>query len=149
MEIIHLLNQTKTQTVSYFNLSENDLQKTYGEGKWSVKKILVHLADAESVLHERIKRIIAEPKQVIWAFDQDLWCKNLNYEAFPLEISKSLFLANRDSIIYLATKYYSSHGSKEFIHNLTGIRTLTDEFNKVATHNQDHLNQIKTALLSN
>ena len=146
MNIITKLIETKRQTEIYFDLSENDLQKTYSIGKWNVRKILIHLADTESVLHERIKRIIAEPKQVIWAFDQDLWCKNLDYENFPLEISKSLFLANRQSIIFLADKFYQEMGDKEFVHSQTGLRTLKDEFEKVANHNQGHLNQIEIAL---
>jgi len=147
MEIIALLTETKNETVKYFDLPSEDLSKSYGQDKWNVKKILVHLADAESVLHERIKRIIAEPKKVIWAFDQDLWCENLDYEHFPLQLSKDLFIANRNSIIFLATKYYQELGKKEFIHSETGIKTLKDEFDKVAFHNQAHINQIKTALL--
>lgn len=146
MNIIEQLTETKSQTETYFDLEENDLRKTYGVDKWNVRKILVHLADAESVLHERIKRIIAEPKQVIWAFDQDLWCKKLNYETFPLALSKSLFSANRESLIYLADKFYQKLGEKEFVHNQTGIRTLKDEFDKIANHNQGHLKQIEIAL---
>ena len=148
MDIILLLTETKKETEKYFDLPQEDLIKTYAKGKWAVKEILVHLADAESVLHERIKRIIAEPKQVIWAFDQDLWCNNLDYRNFPLEISKDLFMANRRSILFLATKYYIQFGNKEFIHSQTGLRTLKEEINKVALHNQGHLTQIRTALVT-
>ena len=147
MEIITLLTETKNETVKYFDLPPENLSKSYGQDKWNVKKILVHLADAESVLHERIKRIIAEPKKVIWAFDQDLWCENLDYEHFPLQLCRDLYIANRNSIIFLAAKYYQELGKKEFIHSETGIKTLKDEFDKVAFHNQAHINQIKTALL--
>lgn len=146
MKIIKKLSETKIITEAYFDLPENDLQKSYGIGKWNIRNILVHLADAESVLHERLKRIISEPKKVIWAFDQDLWCKNLNYESFPLEISKGLFSANRQSVIYLANQYYQHLGSIEFVHSETGIRTLKQEFDKIANHNAEHIKQIKLAL---
>ena len=149
MDIVTLLTDTRLETAGFFDLPPQSLLKTYGEGKWNIQQILVHLADAESILHERIKRVIAEPKQVIWAFDQNLWCTNLDYENYPLEISKSLYLASRQSIIYLATNYYIKSGDKEFIHSETGLRTLKDEFDKVAVHNQGHINQIKTALLTN
>ena len=76
MNIRTKLIETQKQTELFFNLSETDLKKTYGKNKWNIRNILVHMADAESVLHERIKRIIAEPKQVIWAFDQDRWSEN-------------------------------------------------------------------------
>jgi hypothetical protein len=94
----------------------------------------------------RIKRIISEPKQVIWAMNQDLWCENLEYKTFPLEISQAIFLASRQAVIYLAQKYYTTLGNKEFVHSETGIRTLKDEFDKVALHNQSHIGQIKLAL---
>jgi DinB superfamily len=148
MQIVELLTASKLETEKYFNLPAKELSKTYAPGKWDIKKILVHLADAESILHERIKRVIAEPKQVIWAFNQDFWCTNLEYSNFPLEISKSLYLANRQSIIYLADKFYTKLGSNEFIHSETGLKTLQEEFDKVALHNQGHINQIKAALLT-
>lgn len=148
MDIINQLIETKAQTEDYFNLPENDLQKIYGINKWSIRKILVHLTDAESVLHERIKRIIAEPKQVIWAFNQDLWCEKLKYEIFPLKISKCIFASNRQSIIYLAENFYLKFGNREFVHSETGIRTLKQEFDKVVTHNIGHIDQIELALKS-
>jgi len=146
MQIVTQLTDTRNITEKLYDLAEEDLQKTYAPGKWTVKQILVHLADAESVLHERIKRTIAEPGQVIFAFNQDLWCDNIGYESFPLAISKQLFLANRESIIFLADKFYETLGSNQYVHSEAGIRTLKDEFDKVALHNQSHLNQIQQAL---
>lgn len=146
MDLLNLLTNTLNETSKYYNLTENDLCKSYDDGKWTIKQILVHLSDAEGVLLYRIKRIISEPKQIIWAFEQDLWCKNLDYTNFPLEISKAIYLANRQTVIYLAEKYYNILGHKEFVHSETGIRTLKDEFDKVALHNQGHIEQIKLAL---
>lgn len=146
MSLSLLLEQTKQQTLSYFELPEEALRKTYGEGKWNIHQILVHLADAESVLYDRIRRVISEPRQVIWAFQQDAWAENLQYEQYPLALSKNVYAAVRDSIIYLAEKYYLSHGAKEFVHSETGVRTLKDEFDKVAAHNLNHLRQIEAAM---
>lgn len=146
MDITVLLQETQTRTVPYYDLAATELAKAYTPGKWSIKKILVHLADAEAMLHERIKRVIAEPRQVIWAFDQDRFCNNLDYENYPLHLSKALFLANREAILFLADKFYTTSGSNEFIHSETGLRTLQDEFDKVVTHNQNHLHQIEAAL---
>lgn len=146
MNIINELRSTKEVTLPYFDLSEEELKKTYGEGKWSAKQILCHLADAETVLYDRIRRVIAEPKQVVMAFEQDEWAKNLDYDSFPLNISQSIYCNVREAIIYLARKFYESQGHKEFIHSRTGLRTLKPEFDKVAEHNRTHLEQIKTAL---
>ena len=112
--------------------------------------LLVHLTDAETVLYDRIKRIISEqPRPVLWAFDQDSWAAHLDYETIPLETSKQIFSAVRDAIIHLASKYYVSHGDLTFVHSGTGLRTLKDEIDKVAWHCDQHLKQIETALNKN
>lgn len=146
MDLIKNLQTTGAETLAFFDLPAEDLAKTYAPGKWTVREILIHIADADSVMHERIKRVIAEPKQVIWAFDQDNWCKNLDYRHFPIAISKALFDATRRSIIFLAEQYYASHGQRPFVHSETGLRTLQDEFDKIAWHNAGHLDQIRQAL---
>ena len=41
---------------------------------------------------------------------------------------------------------YLPNGRREFVHSETGVRTLKDEFDKVAWHNEHHLEQIEQAL---
>lgn len=147
--LITMLENTKNQTLAFYDLPKEDLKKRYASNKWNILKIVHHLADSESVLNERIKRIIAEPKQVIWAFKQDLWCSKLDYNTFPLEISKASFLANRNSTLYLVDHFYEKFSERVFVHSETGLRTLKEEFEKVAIHNQGHLNQIQIALSNN
>lgn len=146
-ELLKELRQTKIATLKYFDLSERDLQKTYGKGKWSVRELLHHIADAETVLYDRVRRIIAsEHPPVIWAFNQDAWNAGLVYKTFPLKINKTIFIATRTAVEYLVTEHYEKIGGKEFIHSETGLRTLKEEFDKFAWHNQHHLNQIELAL---
>ncbi len=47
---------------------------------------------------------------------------------------------------HLIDAYHDAYSQKEFIHSETGLRTLKMEFEKVAMHNQTHIEQIKTAL---
>lgn len=147
MEILKGLQQTQAQTLAYFNLQESDLDKTYAEGKWTVRELLHHLADAETVLYDRIRRGIAKPNQVVWGFDQDEWCKNLEYKKMPLHLNQKVYESVRASVIFLAERYYESLGENTYVHNETGKRTVKDEFDKVVWHNEHHLKQIKQALI--
>jgi hypothetical protein len=146
MEIIEKLEATRDKTLELFQLSEAELGRSYGPGKWSVRFILHHLADAETVLFDRIRRVLSEGRRVIWAFDQDAWAKSLDYSRLPLTLSRNIYQSTRAGIIYYARIHYDEHGLLEFVHNETGVRTLKDEFDKVAGHNQQHLEQIRTAL---
>jgi DinB superfamily len=148
MEIIDKLESTRDRTLRYFDLPEADLRKAYGSGKWSVRFLLHHLADAETVLNDRLRRTISEPRSVLWAFDQDAWSKGLDYETLPLDVSRGIYEATRAGIIYLAREHYARNGHLEFVHSETGVRTLKDEFDKVGTHNEGHLAHIETALAS-
>lgn len=148
MEIIDQLIESKAKVLSYFDLPAETLTRTYAEGKWNIRQILVHLADAESVLCERIKRTIAEqPKPVLWSFNQDAWAAHLDYNTFPLTASKQMFSGVRDGIIHLVSKYYISHGDLPFVHSESGLRTLKDEMDKVAWHCKGHLEQIERAIV--
>jgi hypothetical protein len=129
-----------------FDLDEDSLARTYAPGKWPVRFILLHLADAETVFFDRIRRVLSEPRQVLWVFDQDAWARGLDYSNVPLDVSRRVYDSVRSAIIYYATMYYADKGHLEFVHSVTGVRTLTDEFDKVAVHNAHHLDQIRTAL---
>ena len=148
MDTIDRLEATKVKTLAYYDLGDDQLEQTYEPGKWTVRYLLHHLADAETVLYDRIRRVISEPRPVVWAFDQDAWAQGLNYARQPLALSRSIFKAARTGVIYQAQQHYARIGHLEFVHSETGVRTLKDEFDKVVWHNEHHLDQIKRALAS-
>ena len=146
MQLIRELERTRDETLRYFSLSQEDLARSYAPGKWSVRFILHHLADSETVLFDRIRRVLSEPRQVLWVYDQDAWARGLDYARLPLDISRQIYESVREAIIYYAGIHYEEKGHLEFVHSATGVRTLKDEFEKVASHNEHHLDQISLAL---
>jgi hypothetical protein len=146
MDIVTRLEAARDKTLKHFNLSEEQLSRSCAPGKWSVRFLLHHLADAETVLYDRVRRTISEPRQVVWAFDQDGWAKNLDYAAMPLDISRRIYESVRSGVVHQARLHYQSRGHLEFIHSETGVRTLKMEFDKIAAHNEHHLGQIEAAL---
>ena len=146
MKIVEDLIATRDKTLSFYDLPETKMYLTYRPDSWCVKEILHHLADAETVLYERLKRPLAEPAPVMWVFAQDEWCKKLDYRNTPLEINRAVFTAVRNAIISMAPRFYESHGHLIFNHSRMGIRTIKEEFEKVVWHNQNHLDQIEQCL---
>jgi hypothetical protein len=145
-ELIRSLERTRDDTLKYFSLADAELARTYAPGKWSVRHLLNHLADAEIVLNERLRRAISEPGRVIWFFDQDDWAKALDYPTRSLETQKPVFTALRASMIDLVRRHYESVGTREFVHSKSGLNTIKSEFERVASHNEGHLVQIRQAL---
>jgi len=146
MPLIADLEATRDETLRYFDLGDHDLDRSYAPGKWSIRFLLHHLADSETVLYERIRRVLCEPRQVVWFYDQDAWARGLDYARIPLDLSRQMFEVVRRGIIYHARLRYEKDGAVEFVHSTTGLRTLKQEFDKVAEHNAHHLGQIRAAL---
>ena len=146
MDLVERLERTRAETLELYALDDAALERRYAPGKWTVRQILHHLADAETVLFDRIRRVIAEPRQVIWAFDQDAWADKLGYATKPLSLSRDLYDATRPGVIHYAQAHYERDGDLEFVHSEIGVRTLRQELDKVADHNRGHLDQIGIAL---
>jgi hypothetical protein len=144
--LVTRLEESRRRTLECFRLPAPALDLTYAPGKWSVCLILHHLADTEAVLYERIRRVISEPKGVIWAFDQDAWATGLDYATYPLPISERIFDALRSGMIHLVHSHLTRSGGRQFVHSQSGVRTLREEFEEVARHNDHHLRQIEQAL---
>src|SRR6266446_2338484 len=64
---------------------------TPASGKWSIRQIAAHLADAELVGAHRFRQVIAEDNPTLIAFDQDAWTKNLDYSRRNAEQSIETF----------------------------------------------------------
>ena len=144
--LIQELERTRDETLQCFALSRVDLARAYGPGKWSVGYILHHLSDSETVFFERIRRVLSEPRPVLQVMDQDAWALSLDYSRVPLDISRRVFESVRNAIIYYAGTYYERSGHLEWVHSVDGVRTLRDQFDQVAAHNEHHLSQVRVAL---
>jgi hypothetical protein len=144
--LIRELSRTRDETLGYFTLGDADLARTYGPGKWSVRFLLHHLTDSEVVFTERLRRVISEPAMIVWYYNQDEWAKALDYATRPLDASRPVYETLRNAIIADARRHYERDGALQFVHSTMGRRTLKDEFDKVAAHNEHHLSHIRLAL---
>ena len=83
-------------------------------GKWSIRQIIAHLADAELVCAQRIRQIVAEENPTLIAFDQDAWTRNLDYARRKpkqsLETFRRLRAENYELLRGLAAEAYARTG---------------------------------------
>src|SRR5262245_13411871 len=56
-------------------LSEDKANYAYGEGKWTVKEVIGHLADGERVFSYRLTRIARGDATPLPGFDENAWAK--------------------------------------------------------------------------
>jgi len=145
MNLMRELERTRDETLQYFSLDQGALARTYAPGKWPVGHILHHLSDSETV--SSIASVACSASPVRWSGDgPGCLAKGLDYARVPLDISRQVYESVRNAVIYYAGVHYERSGHLEFVHSVDGVRTLRDEFDKTAAHNEHHLSQIRSAL---
>lgn len=86
------------------DLTEEQLLYRYSEGKWTIKDILVHLADCERVFIYRAMRIARGDKIDLPGFDEALLAANANANKRTADdILKELETLRASSLVFIAT----------------------------------------------
>ena len=114
-----------------------------GNGKWSVRTIACHLADAEAVGVMRFRQIVAEDNPTLQAWDQDAWAQRLDYEkrkiSQPIETFRRLRGENYELLKDLPESAFSRTGT----HTERGTISLLDLLRGYAQHLESHVKQIQ------
>lgn len=117
--------------------------RSYAPGKWTLHELLIHLADTESVLLDRVRRLAVEPKPLLWAFDQDAWATGLAYQQRSLTQAGFLFTAARDTLIEIVDLLPASAVERTGVHSERGKVTLAECLAGITRHTRHHLGQIR------
>lgn len=120
----------------------------YGEDKWSIAELIVHLCDSESVFSYRALTFSRNDKTNLPGFDQDEWVVNSNAKELQKRDIIGLFKTCRNHTIAL----YKSFNSSQFLN----IGIANESFFSVRAlafiilgHNRHHFEIINKYYLSN
>ncbi len=120
-------------------LSREQETARVGPGEWTVAELVAHLLDADLVLADRMKRIIAEDSPTLLAFDENLWLRRLRSGEQPLEEAVNLFVANRRWMTRLLRSLPHEDFARSGTHSEAGRKTLADVVSTAAGHVDHHL----------
>jgi uncharacterized damage-inducible protein DinB len=82
-------------------LPETKAAYRYAEGKWSVKEVLGHLADAERVFSYRLLRVARADSTPLAGFDENAWAAVAPYHLRPIADVATELLAVRGATLAL------------------------------------------------
>lgn len=116
-----------------------------GRGEWAVAEVLSHLADAEIALAFRIRKIAAEPRQVLVAWDQDRWADGGGYRRTPPGEALATFVALRRSNLAYVGRLRAAQKAQHGRHPEYGRLTIPQLLRHWAEHDLNHLAQIRAA----
>jgi hypothetical protein len=139
------LTATRDAILPYFAVSAEVQARTYAPGKWTVRQLLIHIADAETVNLDRVRRLAAEQEPVIMGFDPDRWTALLGTDRRDLAITGVLFNAARAAIIDLVRILPADLDARSGVHTEYGPRTLGEQIAIGWRHAAHHLEQVQAA----
>jgi uncharacterized damage-inducible protein DinB len=145
-KVIDDLFASMQATLAMFDGPRAAFGKSYAPGKWSLRELLTHLSDTETVMLDRLRRIACDEKPMLVAFDQDRWAQTLFYERRDMHLVKMQFQAARRSVIELASTLSEEYDAKVGIHTEAGPLTFAQILKKIADHNLHHLGQAQAAI---
>jgi DinB superfamily len=112
-------------------------------GKWSIRQIVAHLADAELVGAHRFRQLIAEENPTLVAFNQELWTKNLDYAKRKPKTSLETFRRIRAENYELLKDQPPTVFDRAGTHTERGRLTLREMLDGYAGHAESHARQMQ------
>jgi hypothetical protein len=110
---------------------------------WSVREIVHHLADADTMAAARLRRILTEENPAIPAYDEQVLAERLRYRARPIEPAlrtiEALRATNAQLLDVMTEADWRRAGTHSEMGPYSAERWL--EFN--AAHAHDHAAQIR------
>lgn len=143
---INDLLKTLHETVALFDQPEDVMKRSYAPGKWTLRQMLIHISDAETVLLDRLRRLASENNPTLVAFDQDLWVTGLQYDQRDLALARTQFEIARRSVIELARLLPASAEARTGTHTEAGQVSFAAVLGKIQKHNAHHLEQARAAV---
>ena len=115
-------------------------------GKWSIREIVAHIADAELVGGYRIRAILGAPGTQVIGFDQDVWVTALHYDKRDLKESLEQYRMLRKANLRLLQSLTPEQWKHYGIHNERGQENVETIAKMFAGHDINHFQQIERIL---
>jgi hypothetical protein len=115
---------------------------------WSIRDVVIHLADAELVGAVRFRLVVAQDKAVLPVYDPDVWKRRLHYLWRDPEAAIALFQQTRYGTAELLHQCDAAAWQRTGIHPERGVMTLADLLELYAGHVEEHAAQIATFRVS-
>lgn len=120
-------------------LSAQDLDATPIPGTWTIRQIVVHLLESELAAVHRMRRIAAEERPLIIAYDESLLADRLDYAHEDVDRVCELFaILRRWNAPWLRRMPAETFG-RAGVHNQRGLVTLADMVRMYVKHLDGHM----------
>jgi uncharacterized damage-inducible protein DinB len=121
--------------------TDAEFERTYAPGKWSIRQILIHLAQTELALTTRARFALTQTGYAAQSFDQDDWMP-IDTEC-DARTALDAYTALRRFNVIMFRRLTPAQRSCTFSHPEYGTLTVDWIVHQMAGHDIHHLKQIQ------
>jgi len=119
-------------------LTDAELDARPVAAQWTIRELVWHVVDSDTILGDRMRRIIAEDRPSLIAFDETLFTQRLFYQQRDINPGVKLFELNRLVLADILGRLQTSDFDRVGIHSEVGPLTLLQIVEKTIVHLQHH-----------
>ncbi|KXX68971.1 DinB family protein [Flammeovirga sp. SJP92] len=128
------------------SIDTNQLSFKSSERSWSVREVIIHLADSEVNAFLRYRTIIAEPFRETYVVDEWKWSQELKYQVQDITHYLDLFESLRLITYHQLLLCTDADWDKYVKHSYLGEITLKKWLKIYVEHFEQHMKQIDKVL---
>ena len=127
-------------------LSDAELDHRPGDGGWTPREVVHHLADSEMTSAIRLRRLLAEDSPVIQGYDEVAFARRLHYGERPIKAALAAVRAARETTASILEHMAEADWSRSGTHTESGPYSAENWLTIYAAHCHDHVDQIRRAV---
>lgn len=127
-------------------LTREEVLAKPGPGKWSIQELVIHLADSDAIVIDRMKRILTEDNPTLLWADEDAYVKCLHCDAQSLDDAVTLLDLSRRQFARALRELDDSEFERFGTHNVFGQVTLAGFVKTLCDHLDHHLKFLEAKL---
>ena len=116
------------------------------ENAWAATEVVCHLRDTEELFLNRFQTILANEQPKLLAIDPDAWARDRQYLRNDAGEALASFRTRREETLKLLRALAQEQWERSGIHPSRGRMTVKDFVALMASHDDNHLDQLRRAL---
>jgi len=123
-------------------LSDEQLDTPYGEGKWTIRQVVHHLADSHAVGYVRVRLVLTEDNPTLITYKQERWGELADSTATPVDLSLQLLHGLHARWVFLFRSLSEEDWSRTCYHPERGNLSMDDVLLVYSGHGESHMKSI-------
>ncbi len=124
-------------------LNDEQLDTPYGEGKWTIRQVIHHLADSHTVALVRVRLMLTEDHPTLIVYQQDRWAELPDAATMPIAVSLNLLHGLHARWSFLLNGLDDAAWTRTAHHPERGSITMDDMLKIYSGHGEGHMKSIR------